>query len=124
METALSKEFRETALELVTEFGKEYKLVRRTPTTPDPSKPTMVVMEKQEWPVMAALVALTEDQIKFLPVSREDMQAIVAWNDTLPDRVLPGDLIVDGDREYTIVPPENIYTVNGITVAAQLFVRR
>lgn len=124
MATALSEEFREAALEIVTEFGKEYKLVRRTPTTPDPSKPTSVVMETQEWSIMAALVALTEDQIKYLPVTREDMQAVVAWNDSLPEKILPGDLLMDGDQEYTIIPPENVYPVNGITVAAQLFVRR
>lgn len=124
MATALSEEFRETALEIVTEFGKEYTLVRRTPIVPDPSRPTLVEMQTQEWSIMAALVALTEEQIKLLPVSREDMQAVVAWNDTLPDKILPGDLIMDGDKEYTIIPPENVYTVNGITVAVQVFVRR
>lgn len=124
MATALSDEFREMALEVVDLFGKDYKLVRRTPSTPDPQHPTKPVFKLEEWVMKAALVALTEEQIKFMPVTREDMQAIVAWNDSLPKKILPGDLIVDGTDEYTIIPPENVYTVNGVIVAAQLFVRR
>ena len=124
MAQSLSSEFREMALEIVDVFGKEYHIVRRTPTTPDPSKPTTVVMETEQWTVKAALVAFTEEQIKFLNVTREDMQAIVVWNPSLPQDLRPGDLFMEGDREYTIVPPETVITVNGEIVAWQLLVRR
>jgi hypothetical protein len=124
MEPFLSEEFRQMAYEIIDLFGKEYIIRRPTPTTPDPDRPTYVVMTTQDFPCLAALTAFTEEQIKMLQVLREDMQAIVAWSDQLPEKIVPGDLLVDGTKEYTIVPPESVYTVNGETVAWQMIVRR
>lgn len=122
--TALSDEFRAAALEVIGIFGKEYIIRRQTPTYPDPDKPTQVVMETQDFPCKAALVSFTEEQIKMLQVLREDMQAIIAWNESLPPKLVPGDLFIDGDNVYKIVPPEDVYSVNGITVAWRALVRR
>ena len=124
MAQSLSDEFREAALEVVDLFGAEYQIVRRTPTTPDPSKPTRVVMTEERWHVKAALVGFTEEQIKFLNVLREDMQAIIAWNADLPKDIRPGDLLFDGTREYTLVPPETTMVVSGEVVAWQVLARR
>lgn len=112
------------AVEIIGTFGKKYKIVRRTPTTPDASRPTSVVMETQEWDIDAVLTGFTEEQIKFLNVLRDDMQAIIAWNPNLPEDLHPGDLFMDGTREYTIVPPQTNITVSGNVVAWQVLVRR
>ena len=124
MAQSLSDEFREMAVEIIDVFGKEYAIVRRTPVTPDPARPTHVVMESEQWHVKAALVAVTDEQLKFLNVLRDDMQAIIAWNRNLPEDLRPGDLLIDGTREYTIVPPQTTITVNGEAVAWQVLVRR
>ena len=124
MAQSLSDEFREAALEVIDLFGAEYQIVRRTPFIPDPSKPTRVEMKTETWDIKAALVGFTEEQIKFLNVTRQDMQAIIAWNPNLPQDLRPGDLLMDGTREYTIVPPETVLSVNGETVAWQVLARR
>lgn len=122
--TALSDEFRAVAVEIVDLFGKEYTIRRPTPTYPNPDSPTSVVMENVDFPCKAALVAFTEEQIKILQVLREDMQAIIAWNENLPDKLVPGDLFIDGDSVFKIVPPEEVYSVNGQIVAWRALVRR
>ena len=124
MAPSLSDEFRDVALELIDLFGKAYVIRRRTQVTPDPARPTYVEMVTQDFPCKAALTSWTEDQVKYLQVLREDLQAIIAWNDQLPEQLFPGDLFVDGTREYTIIPPESVISVNGQTVAWQVLVRR
>lgn len=124
MATSLSEEFRTMALELVTLFGKEYTIRRRTVVTPDPQRPTKTETTVEDFPCMAALTSWTDEQIKFQQVLREDLQAIVAWNEGLPSKLIPGDQFVDGENVYTIIPPETVLSVNGITVAWQLLVRR
>lgn len=122
--SALSDEFRAVAVEIIDIFGKEYVIRRPTPTYPDPDKPTHVVTEFQDFPCKAALVSFTEEQIKMLQVLREDMQAIIAWNENLPPKLVPGDLFVDGESIFKIVPPEDVYSVNGVIVAWRALVRR
>lgn len=122
--TALSDEFQSVAREIVDIFGKEYLIRRQVPTNPDPERPTYVEMEVTEYPCRAALVSFTEEQIKMLQVLREDMQAIIAWNSGLPEKLIPGDLFVDGDSIFKIVPPEEVYSVNGVIVAWRALVRR
>lgn len=122
--TALSDEFQAVAAEIVDLFGKDYVIRRPTPTYPDPDKPTMVVMENVDYPCKAALVSFTEEQIKMLQVLREDMQAIIAWNENLPPKLVPGDLFIDGESIFKIVPPEEVYSVNGVIVAWRAIVRR
>lgn len=124
METALSKEFRTMAYDLIVLFGKDYVIRRNTPSTPDPDKPTSVVLTATDFPCKAALTSFTKEQIKLLQVLQEDMQAFVAWNEFLPEKIVPGDILVDGTMEYHIVPPETALSVNGETVAWQLIVRR
>lgn len=122
--SALSDEFRAVAFEVIELFGKEYIIRRQTTTNPDPDRPTYVETQTVDYPCKAALVSFTEEQIKMLQVLREDMQAIIAWNENLPDKLVPGDLFVDGDHIFKIVPPEDVYSVNGITVAWRALVRR
>lgn len=122
--TALSDEFQQVATEIVDLFGKDYVIRRPTPTYPDPDKPTMVVMENVDYSCKAALVSFTEEQIKMLQVLREDMQAIIAWNENLPPKLVPGDLFIDGESIFKIVPPEEVYSVNGVIVAWRAIVRR
>lgn len=122
--TVLSDEFQAVATEIVDLFGKEYIIRRPTPTHPDPERPTYVEMENVDYPCKAALVSFTEEQIKMLQVLREDMQAIIAWNSSLPDKLVPGDLFIDGESVFKIVPPEDVYSVNGVIVAWRALVRR
>lgn len=122
--TALSDEFQKAALEVIELFGKDYVIRRTTPTYPDPDRPTHVVMESTDYPCKAALTSFTEEQIKMLQVLREDMQAIIAWNSGLPEKLVPGDLFIDGDSIFKFVPPEEVYSVNGVIVAWRAIVRR
>lgn len=122
--TALSDEFRAAASEIIALFGSDhYKIRRVTPTYPDLDNPTTPVMETQVFPCRAALISFTEEQIKMNPVLREDKQAIIEWNENLPKRLLPGDEFLDNDMVYKIVPPEDVYSVNGVTIAWRALVR-
>lgn len=122
--TALSNEFRAAASEIIEYFGSDHYIIRRvTNEHPDPDRPTYVTQKTEEFPCRAALISYTEEQIKMNPVLREDKQAVIEWNENLPKRLLPGDEFIDGDMIYKIVPPEDVYTVNGVTVAWRALVR-
>lgn len=122
--TALSDEFRAAAAELIDLFGRDGCIIRRQEKVfPDPERPTMVEFKNTDYPCKAALIAWTEEQIKMNPALREDQQVIIEWNPQLPDRLLPGDQFIDGKMMYKIVPPEDVYSVNGVIVIWRILVR-
>lgn len=125
MATRLSKSFARTALRLVNVFGKDYVIRRETQGAKDPDKPTLpgpVTIE--DFILKAAITNFETEQIDGTQVLRGDLKVVVAQTDALPEEFLPGDFFIDGAKRYNIIPPVKILSVNGITVAQVLQVRR
>lgn len=125
METRLSRSFSRTALRLVNVFGKDYIFRRETEGAKDPDKPTLPgPITIEDFILKAAVTNFETEQIDGTQVLRGDLKVIVAQTDNMPEEFLPGDFFIDGTKRYNIIPPVKIVSVNGITVAQVLQVRR
>ena len=126
MATRLSSNFRRIALRLVEKFGKDGYFIRREvrddPDLAFPTRPAKI--EIVDYPCKAALASYEERQIDGVQVLRSDRMAIVAWTEGLPEDIIPGDMFVDGDTVYKIVPNEQPLAVNGELVAYILQIRK
>lgn len=126
MATRLSSNFRRIALRLVERFGKDgYYIRREVRDEPDAEHPTRPVkVETVDYPCKAALAQYEERQIDGIQVLRSDRMAVVAWTEGLPEDIIPGDMFVDGEVVYKIVPNEQPLAVNGELVAYILQIRK
>lgn len=126
MATRLSRAFSKTALRLVELFGKDGYIIRREEREEvDPDNPTRVpAMVVTDYPCKAAISAYEDRQIDGIQVMRNDMQVVVAWTEGLPEDIRSGDMFVDGEIVYKVVPNGQPLKVNGVLVAFVLQVRR
>lgn len=124
--TQLSDTFRKLAVRLVKRFGKDGYVIRRyIELAMDPEHPTEPSdIEVLEFGANAVITEYKTEQIDGVQVLRGDKQVIVAWTETLPKQILPGDLFVDGEEIYNIIPPVEVIGVNGVDVAYVLQVRK
>lgn len=124
--TQLSDTFRKLAVRLVARFGKDGYVIRRyIELAMDPEHPTEPSdIEVLEFGANAVITEYKTEQIDGVQVLRGDKQVIVAWTETLPKQILPGDLFVDGEEIYNIIPPVEVIGVNGMDVAYVLQVRK
>lgn len=124
--TQLSESFRKTAIRLINRFGKDGYTIRRNVEAESlPETPTVPgEVETQEYPIKAVFVDYTTEQIDGVQVLRGDRQVIMAHAQDIPDGVLPGDLFVDGETVYSVVPPMQIVGVNGVDVVCIIQVRK
>lgn len=124
--TQLSDTFRKLAVRLVKRFGKDGYVIRRyIELAMDPEHPTEPSdIEVLEFGANAVVTEYKTEQIDGVQVLRGDKQVIVAWTETLPKQILPGDLFVDGEEIYNIIPPVEVIGVNGVDVAYVLQVRK
>lgn len=124
--TQLSDTFRKLAVRLVKRFGKDGYVIRRyIELKMDPEHPTEPSdIEVLEFGANAVITEYKTEQIDGVQVLRGDKQVIVAWTETLPKQILPGDLFVDGEEIYNIIPPVEVIGVNGVDVAYVLQVRK
>lgn len=124
--TQLSDTFRKLAVRLVKRFGKDGYVIRRyIELAMDPEHPTEPSdIEVLEFGANAVITEYKTEQIDGVQVLRGDKQVIVAWTETLPKQILPGDFFVDGEEIYNIIPPVEVIGVNGVDVAYVLQVRK
>lgn len=126
MATQLSESFRKMAVDMVNVFGKSgYAIRRETKGPKDPNKPTDPgPVQTEDFICSAAVTDYDIKQIDGVQVLRGDQQVILAITEGLLEDIRPGDLFVDGDKVWNIIPPVSPVEVNGARVVYILQVRR